>query len=312
MPAARDCVGVTLLVIWGGLAPACQTETTAGPQDASAEVANETTTTTTGTEVVAIATETTSVAELPVTCRDDDGDGLGVDCSAGPDCDDTRATCTMDCADEDGDQRADCAVAAPRAVFLYDGSNGGGPDSSYEGPLEVFTTAGIPVDHGTTLPGDVATRFGILVFLNPRDTLPESVLAAARQIVRHGGRVVSFVDHSGYGAHAVGATLLARVGSSMHSEPTLKGGSLDLTMADVSLLAEGVASLEPFFSASVAIGDGIAFGVTDDGFIAVGYEEVGPGDVVVVGDSSMLGYALEQGGNRRFVANLANLRVRPE
>ena len=167
MSTARDCVGVTLLAIWGGLAPACQTETTAGPQDASAasaasaEVANETTTTTTGTEVVEIATETTSVAELPVTCRDDDGDGLGVDCARGPDCDDTRATCTTDCADEDGDQRADCAVAAPRAVFLYDGSNGGGPDSSYAGPLEVFTTAGIPVDHGTTLPGDVATRLTV-------------------------------------------------------------------------------------------------------------------------------------------------------
>jgi hypothetical protein len=46
---------------------------------------------------------------VPVCLTDDDHDGFGEGCPAGPDCDDSDPACTVDCSDGDGDGTPECA-----------------------------------------------------------------------------------------------------------------------------------------------------------------------------------------------------------
>lgn len=241
-------------------------------------------------------------------CVDEDGDGFGDGCSAGEDCDDSDAACTEDCSDRGANGLPDCAEGVGEAVLLYWGSSGGGPDHVPEDPAGVYRGAGISVTVSETVPANLADDYGVLVLLNPLAPMPPSVGVAARDLVSRGGRLVSVVDHSGYGGHEQAGEVLAAVGSTMRSVPETYPGQLVLTLADVPELSEGVSTILPFYSARIEIGSGIAFGQTEDGWIAIGYEEVGRGDVLIVGDASMFGYALGDGDNAAFIRNFANLR----
>lgn len=242
------------------------------------------------------------------TCTDGDGDGFGAGCELGEDCDDTVATCTDDCSDAGGNGTADCAESVGAGVFLYYGSGGGGPDHRPEDPESVYRDASIPVSIGETVPENLADEFGVLVLLNPMNEMPPEVGERARALVSRGGRLVSVVDHSGYGGHEAAAPVLAAVGSTMRSIADLEAGYLELQLADVPELRDGVTTVSPYYSARIDVGDGIAFGQTADGYVAIGYEEVGRGDVLIVGDASMFGYALDTDDNAAFIRNFANLR----
>lgn len=191
-------------------------------------------------------------------------------------------------------------------VYLYWGAGGGGPDHDPEGVGDLFRSAEIPVTVSSIVPSNLTTDHGVLVLLNPRELEP-SLLDAARELVERGGRLVAVVDHSGYGGHDVAAAVLEAAGSSMRSAPDLESGSLDLILEDVPGLLDGVAEVKPYYAASVEVGDGIALGQTEGGYVAIGYEKVGIGDVLVIGDASMFGYALDHGDNATFILNFANL-----
>lgn len=61
----------------------------------------------------------------PPVCIDDDGDGYGENCAAGPDCDDTSDLCTTECEDADGDAiwdcKDDCIAQSSEDCFDADG-----------------------------------------------------------------------------------------------------------------------------------------------------------------------------------------------
>lgn len=192
-------------------------------------------------------------------------------------------------------------------VYLYWGAGGGGPDHEPEAVGDLFRSAEIPVTVSSIVPSNLTADHGVLVLLNPLELEP-SLLDAARELVERGGRLVAVVDHSGYGGHDVAAAVLEAAGSSMRSVEDLRGGSLDLVLEDVPGLLDGVAEVKPYYAARVEVGDGIALGQTDDGYVALGYEKVGIGDVLVIGDASMFGYAIDHGDNSTFILNFANLR----
>lgn len=236
-------------------------------------------------------------------CVDRDGDGAGEGC-AKPDCDDTERRCAADCTDADGSGVPDCRDARGAGVFVFTGANGDGPDHSASSVKDVFVAAGIPADTADELPAGFLADFGVLVLDNPREAVPIDVVTTAKHLLRRGGRVVSIVDHSGYGGHEPAKTVLSAIGSSMHSNPTLVTGYLDLVLTPIAPLTDGVTAINPYWSASVSLGAGIALGKMADGYVAIGYERVGNGEVVVIGDASMFGFGLERADNRKFIVNL--------
>jgi len=99
--------------------------------------------------------------------------------------------------------------------------------------------------------------------------------------------------------------MLAAIGSTMRSLPTLESGLLDLVVTPAPPITDGVSSIRPFWSASVELGSGRALGATAGGYVSIGYEEVDRGEVVIIGDASMWGYSLDEGDNQQFILNLA-------
>jgi len=151
------------------------------------------------------------------------------------------------------------------------------------------------------------------MFMNPLSEVSPSDKEMARYLVRRGGRVVIIMDHCKFGCWGnaeADNNLLAYIGSTMELSGT---GGGDLEMLSLSLtqtppLTDGVSSLVVYYTGSVDEGQGIALGYLAGGDTVIGYEPVEAGDVVAIADSSMFGYVMDEGDNRRFILNLAELR----
>lgn len=249
-------------------------------------------------------------------CIDADGDGYGIDCGAGDDCDDAVASCTDDCSDADASGTADCAESVGAGVFVYTGSDGDNWDTNLPKVLEVYEDGGVAVASGDALPADLLDSYGVLIVLNPLAELDASVAPAATSIVARGGRLVYQTEHGGYGGHEQANQVLGAVGSSMRSVEASLSGRATATLESVPPLTDGVSALSPYYTAYVDVGQGTALarevgsGTPDSGdgdWVLIGYEAVGRGDVVLVADTSMFGYTLADDDNARFILNLADL-----
>ncbi len=241
-----------------------------------------------------------------VGCIDKDGDGRGAGCAKGADCDDSSALCGDDCSDADANGVADCRDLRGNGVLLYTGANATAWDQVPSTVRDLYVDSGVPAIVAATLPSTFLADYGVLLLENPTTTIGDDVVTSAKQLLGRGGRVVSVVDHSSYGGHAVAAALLTAVGSTMHSNPTSMPGSLQLIVTPTPPLTDGVTSIRPYYAASVTLGSGHALGATADGYVVIGYERVLRGDVVVIGDSSMFGFALGTDDNKKFIVNLAH------
>jgi hypothetical protein len=244
---------------------------------------------------------------------DSDADGDG-DADADSDADaDAGADADPD-PDPDADLDADEAPPPGAGVFLYTGAGGGGPgtDLFVDAVEALLSGGGVETLVGDALPAGFADDYGVLVLMNPMDSIPSGVGDAAQELLDRGGRVVIVMEHCKNGcwgnAEADNA-LIERLGGTMvlsgEGGATLEMTSLVVT--PVPPLTDGVGEIVVYYSGSVDAGDGVALGVVDGGDAVVGYEALGAGDLVVVADSSMFGYVMDAGDNERFVLNLARL-----
>lgn len=204
-------------------------------------------------------------------------------------------------------------IDVPGGVFLWTGAGGGGPgtDLYVESVAAILEDADVDVLVGVDLPADFVGRFGTLVYMNPRESFPESIDAAATALVEAGGRLVLVMEHckNGCWGNADGHNaLLAALGAGMRVAGD-GGADLSVTALDITLappLTDGVSTLVVYYSGHVEPGDGtIAVGTIPDGDVVVAMEEIGAGEVVAITDSSILGYVLDEGDNTRLVENFA-------
>ncbi|MCK6544358.1 hypothetical protein L6R52_00675 [Myxococcota bacterium] len=199
----------------------------------------------------------------------------------------------------------------PSGAFLYVGAGGGGPATDlYVDDVAAVLSAVGPNDVGETVPTDLADRFGLLAIMNPTEPVPSAVGDAAAALLARGGRVLIVMEHCKNGCWGDAAgdnALLARLGSDMTLSGT--GGAplsrTSLVITPVAGLTTGVASIVVYYSGSVDVGSGVALGRIAGGDTVVGYQRAGGGEIIVVADSSMFGYVLDEGDNRRFLTNLA-------
>lgn len=201
----------------------------------------------------------------------------------------------------------------PGGVFLWTGAGGGGPETDLyvADVLARLVDAGVDADEGASLPVDLAERFGTLVYMNPTDTFPAPVDAAAAMLVANGGRIVLVMEHckNGCWGNAEGHnTLLGALGAGMRlagdGGADLESTPLDITAAPP--VTDGVNSLVAFYSGHVIPGPAtIPVGQISGGDVVVALEPVMAGEVLAITDASMLGYVLDEGDNGRLVTNLA-------
>ncbi len=204
-------------------------------------------------------------------------------------------------------------VRPPSGAYLYVGAGGGGPgsDLSVGAVADAIRAARLPAEIGEAPPADLVSRYGLLALMNPRSGVPADVVRLAQQLLVGGGRVLLVMEHCKngcYGDVPGNNALLAALGSQLvvsgSGGAPLSRTALDLT--PVPGITDGVGSLVAYYSGSVtAVGSGVALGRVPGGDVVIGYQRVGAGELLVVTDSSMFGYVLAEGDNRRFVANLA-------
>ena len=146
-----------------------------------------------------------------------------------------------------------------------------------------------------------------MLFLNPMTALPADVKNAAKDLVQRGGRVVVVMEHCKNGCWGNAAednALLGSLGSSLTFSG--QGGaplaSTSLVVAPVPPLTDGVNQIVAFYSGSVD--GGTALGTVSGGDRVIGYQRLGKGDTVAIADSSIFGYVMQSGDNRRFILNL--------
>ena len=71
-------------------------------------------------------------------------------------------------------------------------------------------------------------------------------------------------------------------------------------------VTDGVGSLVAFYSGHVVPGPAtVPVGKIGGGDVVVALEQVAPGEVLAITDSSMLGYVLGEGDNQKLLTNLA-------
>lgn len=210
----------------------------------------------------------------------------------------------------DGGVSPDAGTTARAGVYLYTGAGGGGPSSDlYVQDIEdLYRTGGLGVVRSDVVPSDVSS-LKLLVLLNPRSTLDPALVSAAQQLVRGGGRLLLVMEHCKNGCFGNAAEhnrVLMALPSSLRLSGT--GGAplsrTTLSLVPVPPLTTGVSSLVVYYSGSVTPGTGTALGTVPGGDVVIAYEAVGPGEVVAIADSSMLGYVLNDGDNRAFLLNL--------
>lgn len=239
--------------------------------------------------------------DAPDTAADaaDDGDtGTGSDTDDTDDTDDTGDT------DDTEDTGPDLEPVGD-GVLLFTGYGGGNWYGTGEELADLYAREGVRARLDDTLPSDLADTYGVLVLLNPVETLGGEVLAAATELVRRGGRVVVSVEWDDYGSpdnanlvfDAVGSTIVARVGDD--------DGSSVLDVPSAPPLTDGVSELYVWGVADIVPGRGVALGETDEGRTPIVWEALDRGDVVAIGDGTMLGYSLSERDNERFFLNLA-------
>ena len=200
----------------------------------------------------------------------------------------------------------------PEGVFLWTGSGGGGPgtDLHPDAVEQVLVDAGIEVGRGDVLPDDFADRFGTLVYLNPREEFDLAVDSFAEQLVSAGGRLVLVMEHckNGCWGNAAGHNaLLEQLGSTlrMHGDGGAPLADTVLSIEPVVPLTDEVGELVVYYSGRVEVGTATALGTIPNGDVVIGWEALGPGEVLAIADSSMFGYRLQAADNRQFVRNLA-------
>jgi hypothetical protein len=147
-------------------------------------------------------TTDTQTQETGSSCVDDDGDGFGEGCDAGPDCDDTVSSCNTDCSDVDVSGTPDCAESVGEGVFLYNGAGGGAYDIYEADVAALFSAAGISVTVGATIPAGLVDDYGTLILMSPTTGYADSLTKAGVGLLARGGRVVVVTEHSGYADHA--------------------------------------------------------------------------------------------------------------
>jgi hypothetical protein len=247
-------------------------------------------------------------------CEDADGDGFGVGCAGGEDCDDGSDRCAQDCIDVDDNGLPECAEAPGTGVLLFTGSMGGGPETDLY--VDVLASMYIDAGHDTMIansfPGTFAQTTGTMLILNPLEPLGQKVLLGARYLLLRGGRVVLIMEHCKngcYGNAAEDNAFLEALGSSIR----LSGeGGAPLAETPLTLAAapptEGLSSIVTYYSGSLTVGDGLALGTMDGGAgdVVLGYETLYNGDIVVAADSSIFGFMLDAGDNTAFVVGLAD------
>jgi hypothetical protein len=196
-----------------------------------------------------------------------------------------------------------------REVLLFTGDNGGGPtsDLNVTAVRDTYQAAQITAEISTTLPADFSTRFGVLWLMNPLSQVDQTVKDAAKALVAIGGRVVLVMEHCKdgcYGDAQDDNAFLSYIGSTVRLSG-MGGAPLSATtlvLMSVPPITNGVSQLVVYYTGSVT--GGVALGSMSGGDAVIAYQSVGLGDVVAVADSSMFGYVIASGDNRRFIANL--------
>lgn len=206
-------------------------------------------------------------------------------------------------ADADADTDADSDVGP--GVLLYNGNGGGAYDIYEDDLVALYADAGIDATVSSEVPSGLADTYGLLVLLSPTGGFPADAVDEGQALLARGGRVVVVTEHSGYGDHEGASAFLADLGSTLRSVYAQRTGTQVLGIDAVPPLTEGVSSLELYYCADVDVGRGEALGVRADGEPGIGWEAVDRGDVVLVPDGSLFGYALGNADNARFVRNLA-------
>ncbi|MGC4122959.1 MAG: hypothetical protein QM765_52000 [Myxococcales bacterium] len=197
-----------------------------------------------------------------------------------------------------------------RKVLLYTGAGGGGPTSDLylSDVASTLQAAGIASTTSESLPSGFANDYGVLWLMNPMQSVPADVSAAAKALLERGGRVVLVLDHckNGCWSDADGDNdLLTTLGSAIRVSGT--GGAplseTTLQITPVPKITDGVSSVVVYYSGSVT--GGTIFGRVPGGDGVMAYQTVGLGDVVTIADTSAFGYALSEGDNTRLIANLS-------
>ena len=196
-----------------------------------------------------------------------------------------------------------------RGVLLFTGDNGGTPstDLNVTAVRDTYQAAQITAEISSTLPADFSVRFGVLWLMNPLLTVDQAVMDAAKALVNIGGRVVVVMEHckNGCWGNADGDNaLLSYVGSTVRLSG-MGGAPLSATtlvLTPVPAITDGVSQLVVYYTGSVT--GGVAVGSISGGDVVIAYEKIGLGDIVAVADSSMFGYVIGAGDNRRFIRNL--------
>jgi hypothetical protein len=211
------------------------------------------------------------------------------------------------------DDSTGIVLNVPEGVFLWTGSGGGGPgtDLHPDAVEQVLVDAGIDVALGDVLPADFADRFGTLVYMNPREDFDPAVDSAALDLVASGGRLVLVMEHckNGCWGNAPGHNaLLDQLGSTvrLHGDGGAPLSDTALTITDVGPLTDGVNELVVYYSGHVELGSATALGTIPGGDVVIGWQAVGPGEVVAIADSSILGYRLDAADNRQLIENFAS------
>ncbi len=189
------------------------------------------------------------------------------------------------------------------AVLLYNGNGGGAYDISVDALAALYEDAGVSADISEEVPADLADRYGTILLLSPTSGFPEP--GPAKALLERGGTVLVAVEHGGYGDWEGATEWLGKIGSSLEALGGSNGQTVQLSVTSVGAATKGVSSLQIFYFGEIDVGDGVALGVHDNGDPGIGWEAVGPGQVILVPDGSMFGYSLDGADNRRFLKNLA-------
>ena len=214
--------------------------------------------------------------------------------------------------EEDTTGSTGTVLDVPGGVFLWTGAGGGGPgtDLDPDAVEQLFVDAGVDVERGEALPTDFADRFGTLVYLNPTGDFDPAVDTAAIELVSSGGRLVLVMEHCKngcWGNEAGHNALLETLGSSlrMRGDGGAPLSDTPLQLMDVPPLTDGVGELVVYYSGHVEVGTAVALGSMQGGDAIIAWEQLGPGEVLAIADSSMFGYRLDAGDNAAFIENLA-------
>lgn len=206
-------------------------------------------------------------------------------------------------------ENTDAATPVPGGVFVWMGSGAGGPgtDVNPTEVVEILVAAGVDTQLGEDLPVDFNERFGTLVYLNPVADFDPEVDEAAAELVASGGRLVLVMEHcmNGCWGNAPGHNaLLEQLGSQLRFIGAGVSSAAPLAVTPVGPLTDGVEELMAYYTGSVEVGSATALGSAGD-LAIIGWEALGPGEVVAIADGSMFGYVLGAADNQRFIENLA-------